>query len=89
MRIVSLRADLRIILIISALLDVKKSLINHLTSMLKNKGIEYQCSVCELHYKSKKDAERCYNWCSAHDSCNLKITKYSLERQKGDEKHGN
>jgi hypothetical protein len=89
MRIVSLRVGLRIILIISALSDVKKNLMNRLTSMLKNKGIGYPCSVCGLHYKNKKDAKRCYNWCSAHDSCNLKITKYSLERQKGDEKHGN
>ena len=76
------RADLRAILIISALSDAKKNSINRLTSMLEDKGMENQCSVCKLHYRNKKWADRCYIWCSAHDSCNLDITKNSLEAKR-------
>ena len=68
--------------IISALTGAKKNLINRLTSMLENKDMKYQCSVCGLHYKNKKDADKCYVWCSMHNSCNLEITKNSLEVKK-------
>ncbi len=41
--------------------------------------MQYQCSICKLHYASKELAEACHRWCSKHDSCNLGITKNSLE----------
>lgn len=45
----------------------------------------YLCESCCLKYKERKWAEKCEAWCKKHDSCNLKITCYSLER-KGDKK---
>lgn len=43
---------------------------------------EYKCSICGLHYKSRKLAAECYKWCSGHDSCNLEVANQSLEAQK-------
>ena len=40
----------------------------------------FVCGVCRLHYASKELADKCYAWCSAHGSCNLQITKHSVER---------
>ncbi len=39
----------------------------------------YQCSICKLHYRSKGLADECHEWCSAHDSCNLKVASQSVE----------
>ncbi|MDE1768368.1 MAG: hypothetical protein KGH64_03515 [Candidatus Micrarchaeota archaeon] len=41
----------------------------------------YQCNVCKLHYKSKKLADECYDWCSKYNGCNLDVTRDSLERR--------
>jgi hypothetical protein len=42
---------------------------------------EYECSVCGLHYRDREDAKKCYAWCSEHGSCNLELTKSSVERR--------
>lgn len=41
----------------------------------------YQCSECGLHYIDQATAKRCEIWCKEHRSCNLEITKLSIERQ--------
>lgn len=38
----------------------------------------HQCDSCCSSYKDKKFAEKCEAWCKEHDSCNKKITCYSL-----------
>jgi hypothetical protein len=46
--------------------------------------MEYQCRICKLHYTDKKLADACYAWCSTHEgTCNLQITKKSIEAQSG------
>ena len=40
---------------------------------------KYSCKTCGLHYESKELANKCYAWCSNNPSCNLGITKYSVE----------
>ncbi len=40
---------------------------------------EYQCPICKLHYKERVWATKCKAWCSKHESCNLAITRHSLE----------
>lgn len=40
---------------------------------------KYQCKICKLHYLNKAIADKCYLWCSTHDSCNLEIATQSLE----------
>ncbi len=42
----------------------------------------YQCSECGLHYPDKTTAEACKAWCSQHKSCNLQITRVSIEVNK-------
>ncbi|MDE1846695.1 MAG: DoxX family protein, partial [Candidatus Micrarchaeota archaeon] len=39
----------------------------------------YDCMICGLHYSSRELAQKCYKWCSTHNSCNLKIARQSLE----------
>lgn len=39
----------------------------------------YSCAECGLHYKDEKTAIRCETWCAATSSCNLDITKLSIE----------
>ncbi len=41
--------------------------------------MEYRCRVCGLHYASKKLAEECLSWCSSHSSCNLAVSRQSVE----------
>jgi hypothetical protein len=40
---------------------------------------EFACRICGLHYKDKELSEKCYAWCSTHDSCNLEIAMQSVE----------
>ena len=40
----------------------------------------FECRICKLHFRSKAEADACYEWCSEHDSCNLEITKHAIER---------
>lgn len=42
----------------------------------------YKCDFCGLHYENKELASDCFEWCTAHGSCNLEITKNSIERRK-------
>lgn len=39
----------------------------------------YQCSVCGLHYLDQEIAKKCAEWCDETQSCNLDITKFSVE----------
>jgi len=42
----------------------------------------FTCDICGLHYKNESLAKQCHDWCSAHDgSCNVEITKYSVEAE--------
>ncbi len=41
----------------------------------------YQCSECGLHYKNEETAKKCKAWCIEHKSCNLEITRHSVESQ--------
>ena len=43
----------------------------------------HRCDECLLYYKDKEIAEKCEAWCKAHNSCNLEITKQSLQRKQG------
>ncbi len=38
----------------------------------------YQCQDCKLYYKDKRWAEKCEEWCLAHHTCNIAITKHKL-----------
>ncbi|MEM4282755.1 MAG: hypothetical protein QW559_03550 [Candidatus Woesearchaeota archaeon] len=35
----------------------------------------WQCEACGFYYSDSSTAERCEEWCRAHNSCNLEITK--------------
>lgn len=39
----------------------------------------YKCSICGFHYKDKQMAKECHEYCSAHKSCSMEITKHSVE----------
>lgn len=41
----------------------------------------YECLECGLHYEDEVAAKKCEEWCKAHQSCNLEITRLSLERK--------
>jgi hypothetical protein len=56
---------------------------NGIKPKMKNtqKQIEfYQCAECGLHYRDKETAKQCEEWCKEHNSCNLEITRHSVER---------
>lgn len=40
----------------------------------------YQCLECGLHYRNQETANKCEAWCKEHNSCNLEITRQSVER---------
>ena len=42
----------------------------------------YACPECGLSYTDKDLAERCEDWCKTHNSCNLEITKHSINKRK-------
>lgn len=44
---------------------------------------KYECKNCGLHYDDKKKAEECNKWCDKHGTCNIDITKYSIEVKGG------
>ncbi len=50
---------------------------------MKDEKTSYQCKICKLHYSEKEYADECYKWCSENESCNLEITKHSLEVKGG------
>ncbi len=39
------------------------------------------CTECGLHYELKEMMEKCQAWCAQYKSCNLEITKHSIEYQ--------
>ncbi len=47
----------------------------------------FRCEICGLHYIDRNSAQKCYAWCSTHKSCNLEITRYSIERQGRNHNH--
>lgn len=47
---------------------------------MANKKIHI-CSECKLSYKEKELAEKCEAWCKKHNSCNLEITKHSVNKR--------
>ena len=47
--------------------------------ILKNKKT-YQCEDCKLMYNGRKNAENCEKWCLKHHTCNIKITKYAINK---------
>lgn len=42
----------------------------------------YRCPECGLHYQDKATAEACKAWCNQYKSCNLQITRLSIEVKK-------
>ncbi|MCL4392147.1 hypothetical protein M1413_02325 [Patescibacteria group bacterium] len=53
---------------------------------MKSGNPPYQCPECGLHYKEKEWAEKCEEWCSEHQSCNLDIIQYAVENDDSNEK---
>jgi len=46
-----------------------------------DKGLNvYQCEICELGYAELKTAEQCEEYCNAHGSCSLEITRKAIYR---------
>lgn len=41
----------------------------------------YRCPECGLEYLQKEWAEKCREWCLQYKSCNLEITKYSINKK--------
>lgn len=39
----------------------------------------FQCLECGLHYEDEATCKKCAAWCSKYMSCNLEITKDSVE----------
>lgn len=48
----------------------------------KNGKKLYVCEECGLHYESEEIKEKCKAWCAEYKSCNLDITKHSVESKK-------
>jgi len=38
-----------------------------------------QCSECGLHYEDNEVAMKCQKWCKENHSCNLELTRLSVE----------
>lgn len=49
--------------------------------MIKEIEIEgrkyYECGVCSLDCTEREWAEKCDQWCSTHQSCNLEVIKHA------------
>lgn len=41
----------------------------------------HQCEACGFHYREAELAEKCEQWCRAHNSCNLEITAHAEENK--------
>lgn len=53
--------------------------------MNDNQQKRYKCPECGLHYTEKEIAVKCESWCREHKSCNLDITKSSIEAKQRNE----
>ncbi len=42
----------------------------------------FVCAECGLHYRDEKTADQCRQWCLQNNSCNMAITRFSVERSK-------
>ncbi|MBI4153884.1 hypothetical protein HY501_00970 [Candidatus Woesearchaeota archaeon] len=40
----------------------------------------YRCRACGFEYSEKEWADKCYEWCSKHKSCNIEIIKHAVKR---------
>lgn len=47
----------------------------------------FYCEECEMAYNDKNKAYECESWCKKNKSCNLEITKYSLNIKEKNEKN--
>ena len=54
---------------------------------MKNKTY-YKCRICKLKYRKKEFADKCERWCRENNSCNLEITKHSIELKRRKNKNG-
>lgn len=56
-------------------------LMKELTAKLKDTAPakRYQCLECGLHYEDEATTKKCAAWCSKYKSCNLEITRTSIE----------
>lgn len=43
---------------------------------VKNGKTVYVCEECGYSYEQKEWAEKCQQWCSSKQSCNLEITQH-------------
>ncbi len=43
----------------------------------KNGRKLYVCEVCGFAYEEREWAEKCQQWCSEHDTCNVEITDHA------------
>jgi len=46
---------------------------------MKDNKTNFMCEECCLTYKNKKWAEKCWDWCREHKSCNLNIIRHSIK----------
>ncbi len=58
-----------------ARLIYKKLLRYSIMVSVKNGG--HVCDECQLVYDERQWAEKCEEWCSAHHTCNIAITKHA------------
>ncbi len=42
-----------------------------------NSRAYYACSECGFAYETREFAQECQDWCKAHHSCSLEITKHA------------
>ncbi|WP_171970476.1 hypothetical protein [Cuniculiplasma divulgatum] len=50
--------------------------------MKEQQADTFKCEICGLHYNDKIDAQKCQEWCSKHNSCDLEVTARSIEASK-------
>lgn len=62
-------------------IDGLSDLMETLNSKMSDKQQLYQCQECGLHYTNKALVKKCTAWCRKYKSCNLEITKLSIEVQ--------
>lgn len=41
----------------------------------------FTCAECGMHYKDKKIAKQCEEFCKTHNACSMEIAKLSIEAQ--------
>jgi len=52
---------------------------------IEHKSKKYsQCEACEMHYKEKKIAQECEDFCNKNKSCNTNLIKQAVQLDKED-----